>query len=381
MGKKGTAMLRESRCASSPSLYPPSPPRVVPPAEPRGLPACADPSVPADVGRALLGYFRERLGGQDLALAEGPEENLDGWETHLYRFRLRGGSLPAALDRPLVLRIYHGPQGVPRARREFSVLAHMHRAGHAVAEPLHLEEDCGTLGGPFLVMECVPGETLLDHLRRHNTHVFFLAHVLADLHRQLHEAPVGDFPALPGHFLRRRLAEVCGLVDGYGLRGLSEGLDWLHAHRPQEPDRPVLVHLDFHPMNVLLPEGRPPVLLDWGECDVGDRHADVATTVLLMHSTPVPRAGLEWVLDPLARWALIRGYLSGYGRHLPLDRGTLRYYLAWAALRRLAVCGMWRVAGPQSNGCKPSSIRFLHTGHLEILEECFRHWTGVSARA
>jgi aminoglycoside phosphotransferase (APT) family kinase protein len=374
MGKKGTAMLREPTLASSPALYPAGPPPAVPlAASPSGI-------VPAhrlDVARALVSYFRQRLGGRDLALVQGPDEVTTGWETYIYRFRLRGDALPTALNRPLVVRLYHGPGGIPRACREFAVLSHVYRAGHAVPEPVLIEADCRYLGGPFLVMEDVPGETLVDRLRHHNTYVFGIALYLAALHRQLHRAPVGDFPALPGPFLQRHLDEIHGLIRDYGLRGLSAGLDWLHAHRPAEPERPALVHLDFHPMNVLLRKGRPPVVLDWGECDVGDRHADLATTVLLIHSTPVPNHGIEWVLDPFARRALIRGYLFGYGRHLPLDRPTLRYYLAWAALRRLAVFGMWLVAGPPSNGCKPCSLSRLRTGHLDILRECFRHWAGV----
>jgi len=89
---------------------------------------------------------------------------------------------------------------------------------------------------------------------------------------------------------------------------------------------------------------------------------------------------LDRLLDPAARWVLIRSYLAVYHRRLGLDRRRLRYYLAWAALRRLGVYGMWLRAGPQSNGCKPSSIRHLRTGHVEALQECFRRCTGVEAR-
>src|SRR5579885_1817012 len=132
MEKKGPTMLRESACASSPLVAsPPAPYRV----GPAVLRPKADPAVPGAVAHALLAYLRLHLDAQELAYAEAPEEIVHGWETYIYRFRLRGGRLPAALDRPLILRIYASPQGVPRARREFAVQAHMHRAGHAVPEP------------------------------------------------------------------------------------------------------------------------------------------------------------------------------------------------------------------------------------------------------
>jgi len=88
----------------------------------------------------------------------------------------------------------------------------------------------------------------------------------------------------------------------------------------------------------------------------------------------------EWVMAPVARWVLTRRYPKDYARGRPLDLGRLRYYLAWAALRRLAVCGMWLRAGPGSNGCKPSAVLRLRTGHVGRLQEAFRRWTGVTAR-
>ena len=353
-----------------------------PVAAPVQLAARFDPASAAAVARALPAYLAPRLGAGELHFAEGPDEIVHGWETYVYRFRLRAeGPLPGPFDRPLVLRIYGSAQGVPRARREFAVQRALHLAGQPVAEPLVVEDGCGLFGSPFLIMEYLPGETLLDYLRHHKTHVLGVGVRLAEQHARLHRLPASDFPAPAGPFLERRLAEVGAFVRNYGLEGLAAGLDWLRTHRPGEPERPALLHLDFHPVNLMVAPGRPPAVLDWSEADVGDRHADVAATVLLIDSAPVENARLlDRLLDPPARWVLIRSYLAVYHRRLGLDRRTLRYYLAWAALRRLGMCGMWLRAGPQSNGCKPSSIRHLRTGHVEALQDCFRHCTGVEAR-
>jgi aminoglycoside phosphotransferase (APT) family kinase protein len=347
-----------------------------------GLEPCpaADPASTAAVATALRDYLELWLGAGALTFREGPEEVPHGWETYIYRFRLRGDGLPRSYDRRLVLRIYASPQGIPRARHEFAAQRALFRAGYPVPEPLLVEEDCGLFGGPFLIMECLPGATLLDYLRGHNTHILCVAGQLADEQVRLHQLPVEGFPAPPGPFLERQLDALRGLVRDYGLEGLTAGLVWLRVHRPDEPAAPRVLHLDYHPVNVMVHDGRPPAVLDWSEADVGDRHADVATTVLLMQTAPVHDTSLrERLLVPATRWVMIHWYLHVYDRRLGLDLRLLRYYLAWTALRRLAIGGMWLRAGPQSNGCKPSAVRHLQTGYVERLQDCFRRWTGVGA--
>jgi aminoglycoside phosphotransferase (APT) family kinase protein len=352
---------------------------------PAGHPAqspCADPASASAVTRGLRGYLSERLGGGEICFAEEPEEIPHGWETYIYRFRLRpADSLPRQFDRPLIVRIYASAQGVPRAQHEYTCQKSLDEAGFPVPEPLLLGEDCGVFGGPFLVMKCLPGGTLLDYLRHHNMRILWVAAQLADWHAQLHAQPVGNFPMRPGPFLKRRLNDLTEQTRSYHLTRLTAALDYLRAHPPAEPTAPCILHLDFHPINLMVDEGRPVGVLDWSEADVGDHHADVATTVMLIYTSPVEGTNLrEHLLTPAVRWFLIRHDLRVYASRLGLDLRTLRYYLAWATLRRLAVYGMWLRAGPQSTGCKPSSLRHLTTGHVKNLQECCRHWTGVEAR-
>ena len=87
-------------------------------------------------------------------------------------------------------------------------------------------------------------------------------------------------------------------------------------------------------------------MLDWSEADVGDPHADLAMTTLLLRYAPVEGLGPhERLMAPLTRWFLARRYRIVYRRCGPIDRDRLRYYLAWACLRRLATYGMWLRAG------------------------------------
>jgi aminoglycoside phosphotransferase (APT) family kinase protein len=169
------------------------------------------------------------------------------------------------------------------------------------------------------------------------------------------------------------------LVREQELDALASGLDWLEAHRPVSPTALSILHLDFHPLNVMVHEGRPVAVLDWGEADVGDRHADVATTLLLMDSAPVVLARpSERLLAPAARWILKRRYLRQYAGQLPLDPELLRYYLAWASLRRLATYGTWQRAGPQACGYKSGTLCYVTPSHLDALRRRFHRSSGIS---
>ncbi len=69
--------------------------------------------------------------------------------------------------------------------------------------------------------------------------------------------------------------------------------------------------------------------------------------------------------------------MRAYRRRLALDLCRLRYFCAWATLRRLSICGRWLQAGPQINGCKPALLHYLGRDHLVALQRYFRRWTDV----
>jgi aminoglycoside phosphotransferase (APT) family kinase protein len=345
---------------------------------PRPLPPLRPPQGGPCVDTRLAAYLAARL-GRAVEFAEPPALVPDGWEAYIYRFRLRpAGGLPGRFNRPLVLRLYAGPQGLPRARREFAAQGHAFRNGYPVPEPLLLEADSGHLGGPFLVMEQVPGETLLDRLRGNWTRILEVPTRLARAHARLHALPLDGLAQGDGPFLARQLDGLRRMVRTYGLDGLAVGLRWLEVHRPPDPDAPCLLHLDFHPVNLIARADGECVVLDWSEADVGDIHADLATTLLLLRYAPVE--GLyphERLVAPLTRWFLARRYRVVSRRGAQIDRERLRYYLAWACLRRLATYGMWLRAGPMSNGLKPGALGRVTPCHVGELAECFAQLSGI----
>jgi aminoglycoside phosphotransferase (APT) family kinase protein len=89
-----------------------------------------------------------------------------------------------------------------------------------------------------------------------------------------------------------------------------------------------LLHLDYHPLNILCADGMASTVLDWTNATTGEPRADAARTVTLLRLTPAPpnvppallggmRIGFE------AAWR--SGYRAAGGR---LDDMALFY--AWA---------------------------------------------------
>jgi aminoglycoside phosphotransferase (APT) family kinase protein len=335
---------------------------------------------PTAVASKLLGYLGDRLGRSDLRFAEEPEQVNDGWETFLYRFRLQAdGGIPEPFTRPLVLRLYSNSKGLPRLRHEFAAQQHMGRVGYPVANPLLLEEKESPLGGPFMIMERAPGQTFLDYMLRHPWRIIDGPTLMAELHARVHRLPADGFPTRPGPFLTHHFQEMRAIIEDYQLPGLKPGLDWLYRHRPAPPRRPSIVHLDYHPLNLIYDRDHFTAVLDWTESDVGDAHADIAATIVLFKAVPVQISRFMHRLAALpGRGMLRRRYVRAYRRLLPLDRGLLSYYTAWASFRRLCAWGRWLCAGPQSTGGKPSSMRHLSPNRVNFLRRYFERWSGVS---
>jgi len=172
------------------------------------------------------------------------------------------------------------PGLVLRKTRDGRSIAHEARIMRYVEEqgfPVpHIEEV--RADGAEIVMERIDGPSMLDAMVPPWKLAACLS-TLADLHDRLHAI---------------------------------EGPDWLPG-MPGGGDR--LLHLDLHPLNVLMSKTRGPVVIDWPNARRGDPMADVALTFALITCgrIPLPRpiaAALDAVRTPVVRRAFARRYLG-----------------------------------------------------------------------
>jgi aminoglycoside phosphotransferase (APT) family kinase protein len=341
--------------------------------------AAAPASLVAD---ELLSYLRDRKGLSGLEYLQAPETIDDSWETYIYRLQfLSQKEAPTDFHKPLVLRIYDPLEGLARLRRDFTLQRRLAELHYPAARPVLAEEDPRFLGGPFLLMEWIEGDMLLHRLMHDYTSLLWAPQQMAEVHARLHQLPLDGLPRPNKPFLERQLETLQASVENYHLTGLAAGLHWLRAHRPSEAQTPSLIHLDFHPKNLLVHNGRVTAVLDWSESDIGDRHADAAVALLMIDTAPVEEASAwDRFMLPVGRFLTHIWYLNTYRRRLPLEDLRLRYYQAWAAFRRLSWYGGWLAAGPQVMGYKPGAVVHVRPGHVADLERYFQRYSGVAAR-
>lgn len=205
----------------------------------------------------------------------------------------------------------YGPDEVLRRSRkgrsmaiEARTMEYARARGYPVPAVSELSDD-----GTELVMERVEGPVLLAAISRQPWTIRRHGAQLADLHRQLHEIPAPD---------------------------------WLDDAPYGSGDR--LVHLDLHPLNVILsPQG--PVVIDWPRAARGPGDADVAITWVLLASAGIPAGRLKAAVLGLGRSRLVESFLG------PFDREPVRALLGGAV--------EWKLTDPNMTAQEQRAMRSL----------------------
>jgi aminoglycoside phosphotransferase (APT) family kinase protein len=152
---------------------------------------------------------------------------------------------------------------------------------------------------PAMLTDWSAGAPVLDALRREPWRILQLGHAFGRLQRQLHRVPAPP-----------------GLRDSW--------IDWPRACEPklaqrlrELPDPEILLHLDYHPLNVLAQSGLITAIIDWTNAHAGDPRADVARTLTILRLM-APQQVVARVFE--------LGWRAGYG---PFGRDMPLFY-AWA---------------------------------------------------
>lgn len=77
--------------------------------------------------------------------------------------------------------------------------------------------------------------------------------------------------------------------------------------------RDQLIHLDYHPINVLTDGRRITAVLDWSTAAAGDRRIDLARTSALLEAGPIPPSRLKPIAS-IGRSLFCRAWRTGYAR-------------------------------------------------------------------
>jgi hypothetical protein len=169
---------------------------------------------------------------------------------------------------------------------EARLMEYVRGHGYPVPAVDHLDAD-----GTDLIMQRVPGPSMVELLGRKPWTIGANGALLGRLHRRLHEVPCPD---------------------------------WL-APSPG-PEGSALLHLDLHPLNVIMaPWG--PVVIDWPNARRGQAAFDVALTWALLTAGEIPGNRLKARLMGRFRARLVDSFLDGFD--LAPVRAIMRSAVDW----------------------------------------------------
>jgi aminoglycoside phosphotransferase (APT) family kinase protein len=324
-----------------------------------------------------------------------------GWETTVFEFELESCSarfpeLPP--QRPLVLRFYQGILADDKGSRESRVIERLYSVHYLVPRPYVYEPAHEALGAPFLIMEKIWGGPLFSAtsfahaVKTFSLGFFGFVRAQVKLHRinpRLHE--VRDIPRSlqasatpPGtSLLDRALAVIAERVEKGPLPGLKDALRRLAGragvYRVADPS---IVHMDYHPLNVMVDGVHVKGVIDWVNTDVGDRHLDAAMTAAILSSSAFEHP--RWMRDNLIgnslRSTFASTYVPLYHAMARLDFERFRYCQAVAALLRLSMLGMMKMQGPETVGFRSEAIGEVTPAVVRLLTRYAERKTGASVR-
>jgi aminoglycoside phosphotransferase (APT) family kinase protein len=328
-----------------------------------------DPDDTVTIGSALERFLSARFGTAELV--DGPDRFGSGMDTYVYAIRLRG-SLPGDWTAPLVLRVYPNAQQKEKARREAAAQTFAADKGISVPRPLLVEPSWEPYDLPFMIMERIPGSQLVDRFKN-PLRLRSAISAMADLQVRLHAVPTQACP-LPydGPLVDRWLAPAKENVEKFKPVGLDRPLRWLEQNADLVRDEePVLVHNDFHPLN-LLADGDRLTLLDWPDATLGDRHCDVARTLALFWlAAPLEKSLSGRTVLGLLRRYIVPAYEREYRKRHPLDRARLRYWQALHAFTSWAQVAVMMQEGEAAIGARAGVLSEIPPGLIKALAAYF----------
>jgi len=345
--------------------------------------------------------IQRRLSEYLAAPVRGLRVLASGWETIVFEFTLEGRSrshpaVPATV--PLVLRFYEGGRADDKAAREHLTIDRLSVAGYCVPHAYAFEPDHGALGAPFLVMERCAGGPLFtsrnfpEAFKTFSLAFFSFVRAHARLHR-LNPAASGlrDIPrafetpaAPPGTPLLDRVLAIIGdRIERGPLPGLRDALRRVTARAGAfRVAPPSVLHLDYHPLNVLVRGVRVTGVIDWVNTDVGDRCLDTAMTAAILSSSALeqPRWMRDNIVGNALRTSFAALYVPLYHAMARLDFERFRYCQAVAALLRLSMLGMMRARGAESVGFRPQAGAEVTPGVVRLLSRYVARKSGATVR-
>jgi aminoglycoside phosphotransferase (APT) family kinase protein len=230
------------------------------------------------------------------------------------------------------------------AGHEYHLLSLLHTAGLRVPRPLLADETGTILPGPYLVMEYVDGDAMIDPARAALPRAAVISQLATELAR-IHDAavPLGDLPYLTdmtGYAESKVRDRPTVLDESLSEPSVRAALEPIWP--PPVVNEPVLLHGDYWPGNTLWRDGALVAVIDWENAATGDPVADLGNARMEICIGYGAAAAAEFA----RRYQVLRP---------GVDLSTLPHWDLYAALRHAGRMSTW--------GLPAAELARLQAGH------------------
>ena len=350
----------------------------------------------AEIAKRMLHHLAHAFGCPDAVYLAEPVRIQGGFDAAIFGFTL--DRVPPPLVGPLILRLGHADADPGRVKLETVVQNTLAEMGFPAPRVMATEGDAGVLGGPFMVMTRLSGQTLAHGIEGFGAGTSLVGQLQllfnlpgiftriidqwVDMQLRLHQLPAEpllravttagiDAGAIT---FEGQLARLRTIVERCALSGLEPGLAWLDNRRPSPPREAAICHGDFHPLNILADKNQPTGVIDWANAVVAEPAMDVGSAIANISAVPLSLPRALRVAAHAVIGTSLRRYERTYRRLRPLDDQAVLYYEVFRAIAQLVWVGQARAAGRVGGGAFHSAAG---VGNLIAL---IRKLSGVSLR-
>ena len=308
-----------------------------------------------DLKHKLCNFYKETFPEYQNTEITQLTDITSGWENQLISFDLSYKIQGKQIKKELIARIYPATDAKTKSAKEFTLVKKLHDLNYPVPRTYLLENSGNIIGNPFVILERINGPTMGEVIentqeKKRNK----LTNQFIDLYLQLHDLNWREFDliTLPlespsfHSYIATLLNEYITSVIKRGLTDFHEVFDYLKNQMERlDISSLSLVHLDYHPNNILMKKNTYPVVIDWGTANILDFRFDLAWTVLLAN------AHYSQTLGQL----VFESYQQKLGRTIE----DFEFFYMFAATRRLIDYVISMTQGAETSGMRPETSMML----------------------
>ena len=236
-------------------------------------------------------------------------------------------------EEKIVLRTEGGPPAENSIKTEYLLLEKLHQTKVPCAKPIHLDHSKEILDKDFMLMTYLEGTIEIPKIKN-----FGFLNKMVGILKNIHNVDTKILPTLPCRFdpTYDLFEFLPNARINKELKAILKGYDTSYSGKP------VLLHGDFWPGNILWIKDEISGVLDWEYAAIGDPVSDLAV------------ASLELKYDYGKRG--VDRFLDLYSKNFSIDQSRLSLWLIYVSASTLFFIDEWNLEKARKNLMKREAM-------------------------